>query len=175
MSGDVPRGSLCTSNEVSALIEELQYSLGEGPCVDAYHQDCPVLEPNLAEPSSPRWLAFAGPAVDAGVRAIFGFPLQVGAVRLGALNSYRDQPALTDEQHADALVAADIVAQAILVLQATIVAWPRWPQTWWPGSCVSMPRAERRIDCHEFVRREEAVPSREGVHPSVGSVSHAAR
>lgn len=119
MSGDVPRGSLCTSNEVSALVEELQYSLGEGPCVDSYHQDCPVLEPDLAAPSSPRWLAFAGPAVDAGVRAIFGFPLQVGAVRLGALNLYRDRPGpLTDEQYADALVAADVVAQAILVLQA---------------------------------------------------------
>ena len=39
MSGDIPRGSLCTSNEVSQLIEELQYTLGEGPCVDAYPQD----------------------------------------------------------------------------------------------------------------------------------------
>ena len=36
MSGDVPRGSLCTTDEVSALIEQLQYDLGEGPCVDAY-------------------------------------------------------------------------------------------------------------------------------------------
>lgn len=119
MSGDIPRGSLCTTNTVSALIEELQYSLGEGPCVDAYNQDRPVLEPDLAEPATPRWFGFAGPAVAAGVRAVFGFPLQVGAVRLGALNLYRDrQGPLTDEQHADALVAADIAAQAILVLQA---------------------------------------------------------
>src|SRR5687768_16355171 len=36
MSGDVPRGSLCTTDAVSALIEALQYELGEGPCVDAY-------------------------------------------------------------------------------------------------------------------------------------------
>ncbi len=119
MSGDVPRGSLCTTNEVSAVIEELQYSLGEGPCVDAHHEDRPVLEPDLADPVTPRWLAFTGPALDVGVRAIFGFPLQVGAVRLGALNLYCDRPGpLTDEQHADALVAADVAAQAILVLQA---------------------------------------------------------
>jgi hypothetical protein len=52
-----------------------------------------------------RWLAFSGPAIDAGVGAIFGFPLRVGAVRLGALNLHCDRPrALTDEQHADALV-----------------------------------------------------------------------
>jgi hypothetical protein len=119
MSGDVPQGSVCTTNEVSALVEDLQFGLGEGPCVDAYHQDRPVLEPNLAAPATPRWLGFTGPAVDAGVRAIFGFPLQVGAVRLGALNLYRDEPGpLTDDQHADALVIADVAAQAVLVFQA---------------------------------------------------------
>ena len=110
---------MCTTNEVSALIEQLQYELGEGPCVDAYHQDRPVLEPDLADPGTPRWLAFTGPAIEAGVRAVFGFPLQVGAVRLGALNLYCDRPGpLTDEQHADALVMADVAAQAVLVLQA---------------------------------------------------------
>jgi hypothetical protein len=30
MSGDLHRGSLCTTNAVSALIEDLQYSLGRG-------------------------------------------------------------------------------------------------------------------------------------------------
>jgi ANTAR domain len=119
MSGDVPHGSLCTANEMSDVVEQLQYSLGEGPCVDAYRQDFPVLEPDLARPSTPRWLAFAPPAIAAGVRAVFGFPLQVGAVRLGALNLCRDRPGpLSDDQHADALVMAGIAAQAILVLQA---------------------------------------------------------
>jgi hypothetical protein len=123
MSGDVPRGSVCTTNDVSALIEQLQYALGEGPCIDAYQQDRPVLEPDLAHPLTPRWLAFTGPALEAGVRSIFGFPLQVGAVRLGALNLYREQRGpLTDDQHADALVMADVAAQAILVLQANAPA-----------------------------------------------------
>ncbi len=119
MSGDVPLGSVCTTNTVSALIEQLQYALGEGPCVDAYTGDRPVLEPDLARPAAPRWLAFTGPALEAGVRAVFGFPLQAGAVRLGALNLYCERPgALTADQHADALVMADVAAQAVLVLQA---------------------------------------------------------
>ncbi|MDQ6909374.1 MAG: GAF and ANTAR domain-containing protein [Actinomycetota bacterium] len=119
MSGDVPRGAACTTDEVSALVERLQFELGEGPCIDAYHQDRPVLEPDLAAPVTPRWLAFTGPAVDAGVRAIFGFPLEVGAVRLGALNLYSDRPGpLTDDQHADALVMADVAAQAVISMQA---------------------------------------------------------
>lgn len=119
MSGDIARGSVCTTDEVSSLIEQLQYDLGEGPCVDAYAQDRPVAEPDLADAAVPRWLAFTGPAVAAGARAVFGFPLQVGAVRLGALNLYCDAPgSLTDEQHADALLMAGIVAQALMLLQA---------------------------------------------------------
>jgi len=119
MSQDTPVGSVCTTNEVSALVEDLQYALGEGPCVDAYRHDRPVLEPDLADPASPRWPAFASAAVEAGVRAVFGFPLQVGAVRLGALNLYCDRPGpLTDDQHADALVMANVAAQAVLVLQS---------------------------------------------------------
>ncbi|MDQ1438408.1 MAG: hypothetical protein QOK43_2037 [Acidimicrobiaceae bacterium] len=119
MSGDTPRGSVCTTNDVSSLIEELQYELGEGPCVDAHEQGTPVLEPDLAEPLVPRWLAFRAPALAAGARAVFGFPMLVGAVRLGALNLYCDRPGpLTDDQYADALVAAGVAARAILALQA---------------------------------------------------------
>lgn len=119
MSGELPLGSVCTANGVSAMLEDLQYTLGEGPCVDAYQLGQPVLEPDLAEPATPRWLGFAGPAVDAGVGAVFGFPLGVGSVRMGALNLYRDRPGpLTDEQHADALVMADVAAEAVLTMQA---------------------------------------------------------
>jgi hypothetical protein len=119
MSAEVPQGSLCTTNEMSDLIEQLQYALGEGPCVDAYRQDWPVLEPDLARPETRRWPAFAPPAIAGGVRAVFGFPLQVGSVRLGALNLCCDRAGpLSDDQHADALVMADIAAQAVLVLQA---------------------------------------------------------
>jgi hypothetical protein len=119
MSDDMPQGSVCTTNAVSALIEDLQYALGEGPCVDACLQDRPVLEPDLAHPETSRWLAFSEPAVVAGVRAVFGFPLQVGAVRLGALDLYCDRTGpLTDDQHAQALVMADVAAQTVLAFQA---------------------------------------------------------
>jgi hypothetical protein len=119
MSGDIPGGSLCTSNDVSHLIEELQYTLGEGPCVDSYQQNTVVSEPDLADPHVPRWLAFTPPALHAGVRAVFGFPLRVGTVRLGALNLYRDRPGpLGADQHADALVLADVTARWVLDAQA---------------------------------------------------------
>jgi GAF domain-containing protein len=119
MSRDVPRGSLCTTNAISALIEELQYTLGEGPCIDAYQSDQVVLEPDLADPRTPRWLALSPRALQAGARALFGFPLRVGAVRLGALNLYQDRSGpLSDDQHADALVMADVVAHWVLDVQS---------------------------------------------------------
>jgi GAF domain-containing protein/ANTAR domain-containing protein len=118
MTGDVQQGSVCSSNDVSALIEELQYTLGEGPCVDAHMEGRPVLESDLADANTTRWFGFTPPAVAAGARAVFGFPIHVGAVRLGALNLYRDQPGpLTGDQYADALVLAGLAGQAVLAMQ----------------------------------------------------------
>ena len=119
MTQDRPAGSLCTSSAVSAAIEDLQYTLGEGPCIDAYHLDRPVLEPDLGNPAVERWLAFPAAAVEAGARAVFGFPLRFGSVRLGALNLCCDRAGpLSDDQHADALVMADVAGEAVLAMQA---------------------------------------------------------
>ena len=119
LADDQPLGSLCTTGEVSGLIEELQFSLGEGPCIDAHRLGRPVLEPDLADPVEPRWIAFTESAVDAGARAVFGFPLRFGSVRVGALNLFRDERGpLTDDQHTDALVVADVVAHAVVAMQS---------------------------------------------------------
>ncbi len=113
-----PQASLCTTGPVSALIEELQYTLGEGPCIDAYRTGTVIAEPVLAAPTL-RWPAFTAAVRDAGARAIFGFPVRIGAARIGALNLYRDRSGpLSDDQHADALVMADVIARTLLALQA---------------------------------------------------------
>jgi hypothetical protein len=116
---DISSSSVCSTDAVSARIEELQFALGEGPCVDAFHEDRPVLEPDLAHPDTPRWAAFSPPAVDAGVKGIFAFPLHVGPVRIGALDLYSDRPGpLTRHQSADALVVADVIARSLVSMQA---------------------------------------------------------
>jgi hypothetical protein len=119
MSGDMPQGSVCATDEVGAALHRLQFELGEGPSFDAHQQGRPVLEPDLLGTRSPRWFALTGPALEAGVRAVFAFPLQVGAIRLGAMLLHRDAPGpLDDEQHADALVMAQVAAELVLLLQA---------------------------------------------------------
>lgn len=117
--GDEARGTLHSSDPVSALIEELQFTLGEGPCVDAHDAGRPVLEPDLVDPRVPRWIFFTPRAVEGGARAVFGFPLIVGAVRLGAMNLYRDRAGqLSDDEHADSLVIAGVIARTILSMQS---------------------------------------------------------
>ena len=149
MSGDIPRGSLSSTDDVSQLIEELQYTLGEGPCVDAYQQERVVAEPDLAEPVARRWPAFTPLALQAGVRAVFGFPLRVGTVRLGALNLYRDRRGLLSrEQHADALVVADVAARWVLDAQAGAPSGVLHQRSWRPAptsiSQCTMRRASSR-------------------------------
>ncbi len=113
------RGTLGSSDVTMGVVEELQFTLGEGPCLDSYRLGRPVFEPSLANPVTPRWPAFTPPAVAAGVQAIFGFPLQIGAIRLGALDIYLDRPGdLSEGQLADALVMADVVTHEIIELQA---------------------------------------------------------
>ena len=114
-----PLGSWCTADKVSRLMEETQYTLGEGPCVDAYNLERPVIEPDLAAPETPRWPLFSPVALQAGARAVFAFPLRTGAVRLGALGLHRDTAGpLTNDGHADALVLADAATRAVLALQS---------------------------------------------------------
>jgi GAF domain-containing protein len=112
------RGVVCATDDVSERIEELQFSLGEGPCVDAVSTGVPVLIADLLAPNGAavdRWPVFMGGAEAAGVRAVFAFPLRIGAITVGALDLYNDQPGdLDGVQLPAALMAADAAALALL-------------------------------------------------------------
>jgi hypothetical protein len=78
-------GSLCTTDGVAAYLDDLQYALGEGPAIDAQRLGRVVAEPELESPEVNRWPALAPSALQAGARAMFAFPIRIGAVRLGSL------------------------------------------------------------------------------------------
>jgi hypothetical protein len=113
------RGSAGVSEPGIAAIQELQLELGEGPGVDAWTSDVPVLEPDLGQQGTIRWPTFARAAQDTGVRAVFAFPLQVGAIRIGVLMLYRDHAGpLVGQELALGLVLADVATQIVLAVQA---------------------------------------------------------
>lgn len=119
MTDDAQHQSTGASSALMAVIEELQHTYGEGPCIDAHQRGLPVLEPDLAGFPASRWLGFTPPAVAAGARAVFGFPLQLGGARIGALNLCAEQAGgFSERQHGDALVLADVATHALLAAQA---------------------------------------------------------
>jgi hypothetical protein len=77
------------------------------------------MEPELGAPNAHRWPVFTPSAIQAGARAIFAFPIRIGARRIGSLTLYRDLPGpLVREQYAGALEMADQAARTILSIQA---------------------------------------------------------
>lgn len=108
------RGLVQASNEVSAGLEDLQLTVGEGPCLDAFTAGGPVLIEDLAQ-AQQRWPAFAEQAQALGAVAVFSFPLQVGVIRLGSLDCYRDTTGpLGEAAVTDALILADLATRTIM-------------------------------------------------------------
>jgi GAF domain-containing protein len=118
MAEGVHRGCLSASDPTMAVVENLQFTLGEGPCIDAYTTGRAVIEPDLATITGTRWPMFSGPAVAAGVRAVFAFPLLIQDICVGALDLYNTTTgALDDGQLSEAHAAAAMVAEVVLTLQ----------------------------------------------------------
>jgi hypothetical protein len=115
LTDDGTRGVSAASDPLSERVEELQFLLGEGPCLDAFESRQPVLITDLAGEAMTRWPGYAPEAHDQGVRAVYAFPLQIGAARLGVFDVFRDQAGHLSEQHlADALCFADVAVEALL-------------------------------------------------------------
>ncbi len=118
MTGDGPSTVLAATDGSARVIEELQFSLGEGPCVDSVKTGLPVLHGDLARTASQRWPGFTAAALDAGIAAVFAFPLQVGAIRLGALDLCRDAVGpLEDVDVREAMALAGAATALLLHLQ----------------------------------------------------------
>jgi hypothetical protein len=108
------REPLTATDPRTAELEELQFTLGQGPSADAASKGRLVLVPDLSAPGAARqWPLFAPAAVQRGIRAAFAFPVSSGAIRLGILDVYRElSGSLSPDELKDALAFAD----AVLVL-----------------------------------------------------------
>ena len=111
-------GPVCSSNERTRLLENLQFSLGEGPCHDAFMTGLVVLAPNLAQVSGGRWPNYSVPALAIGASGVFAFPLHVGEGRIGVLTVYQDEPGdLSESQTDDCVILAEVLAETIIGMQ----------------------------------------------------------
>lgn len=138
ISGGQHRGTLFSSDERARTMEDLQFSLGEGPCLDCYHERHPVLVPEVA--GQRQWPAFAESASAAGLAAIFAFPLVAYDAPVGAFNFYRDQPGgLDDGQVQVGMTLADVATRLVLDAMA------KQPPEWLPPSLETFMRERREV------------------------------
>ncbi len=116
-SGDSPGhlGAIVTSSsERVRLVEELEFSLGEGPGRDAFLTSRPVLTPDLARAVG-RWPGYAPAACAAGSHAVFAFPMHVGAMRFGVLSLHMSRSrSLTPHEIATSLRVTDLATDMVL-------------------------------------------------------------
>jgi hypothetical protein len=109
----VPEPVFATDTRSDEL-EELQATLGQGPCIEALTGNCPVLAENLADARVLAcWPELAPAALARGVAAIFAVPVSSGAAQVGVLSLYRE-PA--GGLSADELGMVLLYAEAVLML-----------------------------------------------------------
>ena len=116
MSDPARRVLIHATGQRAAELEELQFSLGEGPCTDAFRSGSPVLVADLAARGWREWWpGFTQAGVAAGAAALFAFPLVQGAIRVGVLGLYRATPgSLSPGALSDVLVCADVALLLLL-------------------------------------------------------------
>jgi hypothetical protein len=110
---------LCTSNSTAQELMDLEITFDEGPGEEASRSGVANEEANLMSPESSNWTFYSPEAVSVGARAVFGFPVNIGAVRFGALCLYRDEPGpLSQAQSSDGYLMASVIGRAVLAMQA---------------------------------------------------------
>jgi hypothetical protein len=117
MTASTSSQTLCATDATAELLEDLQFSLGEGVCVEAAVTGRPVLIADMHRTSEvSRWPTFAAAVVEqSDVGALFAVPFQWGTINLGVLDLYRTAPgALSDAQLRDVVSAADMAALMFL-------------------------------------------------------------
>jgi diguanylate cyclase (GGDEF)-like protein len=106
--GKAPR-YVAASDDSALRYEQLQTEVGQGPCLLAYESGEAVAVADLA--TDDRFPKFAPPALEAGLAAVFTFPIRQGDGRLGALDLYRDTPgSMGPDDMAAAQTLADVAA-----------------------------------------------------------------
>jgi hypothetical protein len=118
------RGTFGSSGALSRTLDELQFTFGEGPCLDAVASGRPVLVDDLDDAAEQRWPALTGAFLEQGVRAVYALPIAISSAWIGALDLYRhssgplSEPALSGGKW-----AARLAARPLLDLMTADVDW----------------------------------------------------
>jgi hypothetical protein len=99
------------------MYDDLQFTLGEGPCLDSVTRRIPILVVDLADPEEARWPAYRPAMLAHRVRSVYAIPVVVAGEFVGTLDLFRAQPGpLPGEDLVGAVAAAELAAIPLLDL-----------------------------------------------------------
>lgn len=129
---DTPsRQLLCASNDMARALEEVQFTVVEGPCIEAAATGEPVHATDLAAAAG-RWPLFVAALGERcpDIAAVHAFPLWFGDYVLGAVDlACRAPGGMPPDAVEQAAEAAEAAAQALLPTQRMLLedaAYPSW-------------------------------------------------
>ena len=110
-------GTLGSSGASARVYDELQFTFGEGPCLDSVTYRAPILVADLADLDDTRWPAYGAAMLAHEIRGVFAMPVVVAGEHVGALDLFRAQPGrLTGVQFTGASAAAELASIPLLDL-----------------------------------------------------------
>ena len=95
------QSTICSSDDIAARAEELQFVLGEGPHWDALSTREPVQCTDLFAANESRWPLFIDGARGLDLHAVFAFPMLMGAALLGVVDLYSTTARTVDRDFID--------------------------------------------------------------------------
>jgi len=126
IAGGTMAGMFGSSGQLSRTLDELQFTYGQGPCMDAVAQRQPILAPDLNDSGEDRWPALTQALLGHGIHAIFALPVAVASTSVGALDLYRRSSGPLDS---DAMTAgtwaAGLAALPLLDLMTSDTDWQK--------------------------------------------------
>jgi len=121
LTATTSRQTLAATDPTATTLEDLQFTLGEGVCIDAATSGRPVTVLDIHDHLlTTRWPIFAAAVSEhTPARALLALPLQLGTINLGVLDLYRTTPGpLRGHDLRDALAAADAATLMLLTAPA---------------------------------------------------------
>jgi len=121
---------LSASDDIAEWVEWTQVTLGEGPAIDAIARGVPLSVPDLSRATG-HWPTFLAEVDGRGIGGMYALPLQIGAIKVGALDLYSSagEP-LSAAAFADAVAIAELLT-AILIGVGRDRRIPESLGSWW--------------------------------------------
>ena len=126
IDGGITQGTFGSSGQLSRTLDELQFTYGQGPCLDAVAQRRPILVPDLNGPGEDRWPALTQAILGHGIQALFALPVAVASTPIGALDLYRrSRGPLEADAMTGGMWAAGLAALPLLDLMTSDTDWQK--------------------------------------------------